>query len=136
LYYLTRFAEACARLGDADRAAALYDRLAPHEGIVASIFSDTAGVVDHYLGLLAVTLERHAAAATHFAAAARIHEAFPAPTLLARTRLEWARMLLTRGEPADAARARDLLGQALEIARPLGLGSVKRQAVGLLQECR
>ena len=95
LYFLTRFAEACARLGDTDRATALYDLLAPHQGIMASIFVDTSGVVDHHLGLLAVTLERHADGGDHFAAAARIHAAFPAPTLLARTRLEWARMLLT-----------------------------------------
>src|SRR5207248_6324514 len=92
LYGLTRFAEACARVGDADRAAVLYDLLAPHQGIMATSGGDTSGAVDHYLGLLAVTLERHAAAADHFAAAAVVPEAFPAPTLLARTRLEWARM--------------------------------------------
>jgi DNA-binding SARP family transcriptional activator len=135
LYYLTRFAEACACLGDADRAAVLYDLLAPHRGIMASAQADTSGVVDHYLGLLAVTLGRRAAP-DHFADAARVHAAFPAPTLLARTRLEWARMLLTRGQSPDAARARDLLGQALGTARDTGLGSIERQAVELLQECR
>jgi hypothetical protein len=136
LYGLTRFAEACARIGDADRAAMLYDLLVPHHGLMATSHADTSGAVDHYLGLLAVTLERHTVAADHFAAAARIHEAFPAPTLLARTRLEWARMLLTGGRSADPARARDLLGQALVTARSLGLGSIERQGVGLLRECR
>jgi DNA-binding SARP family transcriptional activator len=132
LYYLTRFAEACACLSDADRAAVLYDLLAPHQGIVASAQADTSGAVDHYLGLLAVTLERHAAAADHFAAAARVHAAFPAPTLLARTRLERAHLLLSRGRSADAARARDLLEQALVTARGLGLATIERKAVNLL----
>jgi len=135
LYGLTRFAEACARVGDADRAAVLYDLLAPHQGIMATSGGDTSGAVDHYLGLLAVTLERHAAAADHFAAAAVVHESFPAPTLLARTRLEWARLLLAGGRSADAAPARDLLEQALGTARNLGLG-IERRALELLQECR
>ena len=96
------------------------------------MFTDTSGAVDHYLGLLAVTLERLADAADHFADAARIHAAFPAPTLLARTRLEWARMLLTRQEPGDARRSRELLGQALATAHELGLTDIERKAVNLL----
>jgi hypothetical protein len=132
LYFLTRFAEACARIEDADRAGMLYDLLAPHQGLMASGHADTSGAVDHYLGLLAITLERHAAAADHFAAAARIHAAFPAPTLLARTRLEWARLLLTRRQPHDARHARDLLGQAVATARELGLATIERQAANLL----
>ena len=53
---------------------------------------------------------------------------------LARTRLEWARTLLTRGEPGDREQAGLLLGQALATARDLGLGGVERQAVALLQK--
>jgi hypothetical protein len=52
--------------------------------------------------------------------------------LLARTRLEWARMLLARRRPEDADRARDLLDPALATARELGLGNVERRAVELL----
>jgi hypothetical protein len=37
-------------------------------------------------------------------------------------------------QPNDDKRARFLLGQALDAARNLGLGSVARQAVGLLKE--
>jgi hypothetical protein len=132
LYYLARFAEACACLGDADRATVLYDLLAPHQGIMASAQADTSGAVDHYLGLLAVTLERHATAANHFADAARVHAAFPAPTLLARTRLEWAHLLLSRGYSAEAALSRDLLQEALVAARALGLATIERKAVNLL----
>jgi hypothetical protein len=52
---------------------------------------------------------------------------------LARTRLEWARLLLTRRHPGDADTARDLLGQALATARELGLGGIERHAAALVQ---
>jgi hypothetical protein len=45
-------------------------------------------------------------------------------------------MLLTGGQSADAAPAGDLLEQALGTARNLGLGSIERQALELLHECR
>jgi hypothetical protein len=92
------------------------------------------GSVDHYLGLLAAIEGRFDQAGRHFEAAHATHEALAAPAWLARTRLEWARMLLTRGRSVDAGPARDLLQQALDIARNLGLGSVERQALGLLQK--
>jgi hypothetical protein len=41
-------------------------------------------------------------------------------------------MLLTRAEPGDAHRARELLDQALATARELGLANVERRAVELL----
>jgi hypothetical protein len=44
-------------------------------------------------------------------------------------------MLLTRRQRGDVARARELLGQALDTARDLGLGAVERRAVALFQEC-
>jgi hypothetical protein len=132
LYYLTRLAETCACVGDTDRAGGLYDLLARHQGTMATGHADTSGAVDHYLGLLARTLGRHVAAADHFAAAANIHEAFPAPTLLARTQLEWARLLLTGERSGDATRARRLLEQALDTARRLGLATTERKAASLL----
>jgi hypothetical protein len=42
-------------------------------------------------------------------------------------------MLLRRGQRGDAERARELLGQALATARELGLDSVERRAVALLE---
>ncbi len=91
--------------GDTDRAAVLYDLLAPHRG------NHGQHIRRHQRRGRPPPRppRRHPRTARrragdHFAAAARIHAAFPAPTLLARTRLEWARMLLTRGQSADAAR--------------------------------
>jgi hypothetical protein len=82
--------------------------------------------------MLATTLGRFDEAETHFAAASATHSRMRAPTLMARTRLERARMLLGRRGAGDAERARELLQQALSTARELGLGNVERQTVGLL----
>lgn len=126
-------AAVCSHLGDVPRAAVLSDLLAPYSDqilVTAVPFYSSA----HHLGMLATTLGRFDEAETHFATAASTHERIGALAWLARTRLEWARMLLARRQPGDAARARDLLGQALATARELGLGNVERRAVALLQE--
>ena len=88
----------------------------------------------HHLGLLSTTLGRYDEAETWFAAATATHERIGAPHWLARTRLEWAGMLLARRQPGDAERAHELLGQALATARQLGLANVERRAVALLGE--
>jgi hypothetical protein len=131
---MTMAAEACAGLSDVGRAADLSERLAPyHELLVTNLGGATAtAAVAHYLGLLATTLGRFDEANVRFAAAAAMHERLSAPTLLARTRLEWARMLMVRREADDAERAHHLLGHALTTARQLGLGNVERRAIALL----
>ena len=93
------------------------------------------GAVDHELARLSTVLGRFDQADIDFQSAARFHERLGAPAWLARTRLEWARMLLARRALGDADRARKLLGQALTTARDLGLANMERRAVGLLQDC-
>jgi class 3 adenylate cyclase/tetratricopeptide (TPR) repeat protein len=126
------WAGVCAHLGDAPRAAGLYDLLHPYRERLATSASRPNPSVSHYLGLLATTLGRFEDAEAHFAAAATTHEAIGAPTWLARTRLEWARLLLARRQAGDVEQARVLLGQTLDIARELGLANVERRAVQLL----
>jgi hypothetical protein len=77
-------------------------------------------------------LDRFDEAAVQFADAAAIHERIGAPTWLARTRLEWARMLLRRGDPGDIEQARGLLAQAVSTSRELGLTNVEQAAAALL----
>jgi len=71
-------------------------------------------------------------AEARFSYAEATHERIGAPAWLARTRLEWARMLLARKGSGDTERARTLLAQGLATARELGLGGVERQAVAVL----
>jgi hypothetical protein len=132
LFSMTMAAEACANLNDVERATVLSERLAPYHELLVNNVSGATGAVSQYLGLLATTLERFDEADVRFAAAATTYERLSAPALQARTRLEWARMLLVRREPGDAERARHFLGHALATARRLGLGNVERRALGLL----
>jgi class 3 adenylate cyclase/tetratricopeptide (TPR) repeat protein len=122
-----------AHLGDTARAAILYDLLAPYAGVMVGATSAWFGSVAHHLGMLAAATGRFHEAERHLGAAAASHARFGAPTWLARTHLEWARMLLTRREPGDAERAGELLAQALATAGEFGLANVERRALALLQ---
>jgi class 3 adenylate cyclase/tetratricopeptide (TPR) repeat protein len=122
----------CASLKDTGQAAALYEILAPFEDLNLAHTLMWFGTVAHYLGILDVTLGRFDDADVRFAAAATTHERLGTPCSLARTRLEWGRMLLTRRQTGDPERARELLGQALATARELGMATVERRAVELL----
>lgn len=90
------------------------------------------GSVAMYLGLLCTTAGDWSAADSYFADAAATHERIDAPIWLARTRVDWARMLLARNEPDDATRAEELLTKALGSARRLGLAAIERDATTLL----
>jgi hypothetical protein len=83
----------------------------------------------HYLGMLAATLGRFEEAEEHFRAAETVHTRIGAPTWLAQTHLEWARMLLVRHRSVNGERAQELLDLAIAAARELGLGSVERRAI-------
>jgi uncharacterized protein HemY len=100
--------------------------------VVISLAGGITGSVAFYLGLLSTTSGEWQEAEAYFTTAAATHKRIGAPTWLARTRLEWARMLLARAEPEDGERAHDLLRQALATARDLGLVNIERGAVELL----
>ncbi|MCA1841989.1 MAG: hypothetical protein LC792_02120, partial [Actinobacteria bacterium] len=132
---LAAYAYVSSHLGDRHTAEVLYARLRPASGLLADAVAFALGAMDHHLATLAATLSRFEDAERHFAAAAETHRRIPARSWLARTQLEWARMLLTRRGPGDDERARERLGQALATAQELGLPNVERDAVTLLQEC-
>lgn len=127
-------ASVCARLGRDDYVPRLRSMLEPYaeQLVVISLGGGISGSVAFYLGLLCRTTRDWRAAERYFAAAAETHGRIGAPTWLARTRLEWARMLLARPEPEDGDRADELLHHALTSARELGLAKIEREAVGLL----
>jgi predicted ATPase/class 3 adenylate cyclase len=126
----------CARLGRRDTVPLLTSRLEPwaDQLIQAAFAGWVYGPVAFHLGLLATTAGEWEEAEEYFAAAAATQERIAAPIWLARTRLEWARMLLARNHPNDAQRAHDLLGQALGTARERGLRRLEGDVVGLLSE--
>ena len=122
----------CAQLGDRPRARLLFDLLSPCASEVMFGAFLAVGARAHYLALLATTLGDFDEAERRFTDAATTHERIGAPHWLARTRLEWARMLLRRDRPGDTQRAQDLLGQALTIARERSLANIERRVVQLL----
>jgi len=125
-------AATCAHLADRVRAPELHDALAPFADQLVAQPAVFLGSAAHYLGLLATTLEHFDEAESRFSAAEATHARLGAPGWAARTRLEWARMLLARGAPGDPERARELAGQALASASELGMARVAEQARVLL----
>ena len=112
-------------------ALALVDAIAPYAGQVAS-YPIWLGAFSHHLGRLATLLGYYSDAETWFFDAAATHQRLGAPGWLARTRLECARLFLTRNTGSDAERAQSLLRAALEDARELGIAGIERQAAALL----
>ena len=117
-----------AHLNEPQAAGSLDPLLAPYAGHVVAFTAPhpvvCLGSAAFYRGLLATVAARWALAAEHFQAAIATHERLGAGPLLARTRYEYARMLLARGQPGDRSRALGLLDRALATADTLGMAAV------------
>jgi tetratricopeptide (TPR) repeat protein len=117
--------DACALLGDAPRAAWLYEFMAPRASHwVAWAEATTLGPVAYYLGVLARTLGRVDDAATHFEDALAQASRADSPIFLARAQFEYARLLRDRGEPSDRVRSSTLLDEARATAESIGMAGL------------
>ena len=132
---LALLADACSTLGDARPAATLYGLLLPYAARITYFGHGLAcwGSTSRPLGRLAATLGRHEEAVRHFEDAVARHAEMGARPLLARTRYEYAEVLLARGDPCERARALELLDRALDAARELGMAGLAERAEGLRQ---
>jgi DNA-binding CsgD family transcriptional regulator len=133
---LVYLSEACAWLGDAPRAATLYELLQPHagSGIVFGAHVASLGSADRVLGMLAATMERWDVAEAHFERALAFNEASGGHPWLAHTRHEYATMLLERKQAGDAQRAGALLAAALATSRELGMPALEQRVLALQQQ--
>jgi class 3 adenylate cyclase len=124
-----------ARFGRKDAVPFLRSTLEPYSDqfVIGAFGGWLAGSVSLYLGLLCQTTEDWDAAETYFAKAEATHERMGAVTWLARTRVEWAAMLLDRAAPRDRERAEELLRMALATARERNLVKLERDAAEALQ---
>ena len=130
LFSIAFLAEACASLGDGARAGTLYELLHPLADRNITIGPVAAfGSVSRHLALLAVTLGRREQAVRHFEDALAMDARMGTRQALARTQLEYADLLLARGEPGDRAKALGMLRQALDTARDLGMKLVVERAL-------
>jgi tetratricopeptide (TPR) repeat protein len=125
--------EVCASLGDADRAAMLYQLLLPYaeRNVVAGRLSACVGPVARFLGMLARMMGRYGEAAQHFEEALASGRRMGARPLMARTQYEYGALILAHSRPDELDKARSLIGQALATARELGMVRLEQQVLTL-----
>ncbi|MCI0859064.1 MAG: protein kinase [Chloroflexi bacterium] len=118
--------EACAFLGDAERAESLYELLLPYAERTVTVGTAAAcyGAAARYLGLLSATMSRWEEAQQHFEHALEMNQRMGAKPWLAHTQQQYGDMLLARGQPGDRQKATALLDQALAIASELGMAAL------------
>jgi hypothetical protein len=121
-------ADIVGRRDDAAAAAALYDDMLPFRAEFAWQGPMCRGPIAHSLGVLTRTIGDYGLAAEHFAEADAINTRMQAPFFQARTWLEWAGLLLSRGEGDDRSRAEEMLHKALDTARARGYAQIERRA--------
>jgi DNA-binding NarL/FixJ family response regulator len=126
--------DVCAYLGDAARAAVLYELLRPYAGHTITVGSAVAcyGAAARYLGLLAATMARWAEAAQHFEDALEMNARMNARPWLAYTQYQYANMLLSRQQRGDRYKAASLLHVALGTARELGMRTLEARITACL----
>ena len=114
------------------RGISLPELLAPYADLVISHVHLRAylGSVESVLAGLAAALDRRDQATDHFEAAVEADRRLGARPHLARTELEYARMLLGGDSVSSSEhrRAQDLLASADETARDLGLTRIRKLA--------
>jgi tetratricopeptide (TPR) repeat protein len=120
-------AEGAALLGDAGRAAAVHERMAPHARLYPVVARGVAcfGTVEYFLARTAATLGAVEEAEERFVRATERNESLGARPRLAATLLRHAELVAAAG---DAGRARDLAGRALAEAEALGMDLLARSA--------
>jgi tetratricopeptide (TPR) repeat protein len=125
---LVLWAEVATRLGATTAAGDLLEQLGPWRDQIVLDSLGTLGSVARALGMLAAELERWDEANAHFAHALDVHERMGAPSLAARTTLDWGTALRRGGRRGDDFRSRELLAQSAEAAGRLGLPALERRA--------
>ena len=119
---LVALAEVCRIVDARECAAPIYERLVPYAQRLCTISLNLSemGPVSRTLGVLASLMGDYRRAALHFEDALATSERIGAPPHVARTSVDYARTLLSRGGDGDAERARMLLADARSIAERIG----------------
>ncbi len=130
-------AEAVSFIDDRDRCQVLYELLAPHAHLpvfIGAHNSAALGSCARFVGRLAFVVDRLEDAARSFEQALVDNTRWGMRPSVARTQMDYARMLRKRGADGDAARARTLLEAALATAREIGMAKVAADCELLLAE--
>jgi eukaryotic-like serine/threonine-protein kinase len=135
---MTRLAECCAWLGDAERAAILHDRLAPFAGlnVIVGRLCSCQGPVDLYLGRLSMTIGRVEEALAHYERAAELARRIGDRPILIEARFGIGKALAARGGSGDAERAVEELGSCLDAAEAIGMRRMVERALAARLEAQ
>jgi tetratricopeptide (TPR) repeat protein len=127
---LALWARTAAEAGSKRAAALLYDLIEPWRDVLVWNGASGFGAAESYLGMLAATLESHARAKEHFAAASRLHEREGVRGWEAISLCYQARSLLSIGETQEA---QESARRALALAQETQHESSARRAEEILQ---
>jgi class 3 adenylate cyclase/tetratricopeptide (TPR) repeat protein len=135
---MTRIADACAHLGDAQRAALLYEKLAPFAdyAVVAGRAASMNGPVSSYLGRLAMTIGRIDDAIRHLEHGLELGRRMGDRPFATEAAHYLAAALLERGATGDRERALELLARCLDAAQEMGMRLVIERALALRLEAQ
>jgi tetratricopeptide (TPR) repeat protein len=132
---LALFSDVTALMGDVGRARELYAIARPFAGLIPNLGGEIlSGSADRSLGMLAAVFGDFDAAERHFEDALGIEVPTGFPTIIARTKYWYARMLATRGSTDDLARAQQLLADAHASATAIGSVGLIRPIEALQRE--
>jgi tetratricopeptide (TPR) repeat protein len=130
---LAYLSEVCLYLGDAERAATLYELLLPYESRTVVVGGATAcfGAAGRFLGMLSMVMSELETAERHYQQAIELNAHMGAWPWLAHSQFEYAAMLLNRGAAQHRQRANDLLQESLCTSSKLGMAYLVEKAVNL-----
>lgn len=135
LFAMSVLSEVASRLGDAERAATLYDLLSPYSSRVAVSPPDVClGSVALLLGKMATLLGRLDAAERHCEHAVQLNSRMGGRPWVARSEQAYARMLLKRSGPGDKERAEALVLDASQICKELRMSGLDSELSQLATE--
>jgi len=129
---LVLLSEVCVRLGDRDRAVALYSALAPYASRNSLLTWHVCyGPVSYYLGMLAAMMGRLDESEAHFQAALSLNRQMGAHSWMAHTQYQYASMLSERARGKDRESALTLLQRCRETASALDMTSLEKSILTL-----
>jgi tetratricopeptide (TPR) repeat protein len=128
---MVMWAEVAIQTCDLGAAQILLDRLESFADQVVCNGVNVFGSLDHYRGALWAVLGRFDEAERLLTRGGRVHEGLGTPFFEARSQLELARMLRSRGAASDGDEAARLAGLALATANRHGFTTVARRAAEL-----
>jgi tetratricopeptide (TPR) repeat protein len=125
---ITVLAEACALLGDAERARTLYDMLAPYAELNVQVGAACCfGSTLRFMGEVAGAMGDWDAMERDFERALELNASWNNRPVIALTQLEYVIWLRRRGAPGDAERADALEAEAVATADELGMPVIRKR---------